>query len=66
MVDGKLPNELSYPLECSIRQLNFTATVTDSKGRKCRNTISTKACFGSCDTFEVIFIQSSSLCSLKQ
>lgn len=43
----------NYPLRCLVRQFNFTATVTDANGKRCRGQVSTKACFGSCDSYEV-------------
>jgi len=45
-------NVYSFPLECMVRQFNFTPTVTDVNGKKCRGSISTKACFGSCESYE--------------
>lgn len=43
----------NYSLECMVRQFNFTPTITDANGKKCRGLISTKSCFGSCESYEV-------------
>lgn len=45
-----------YPLGCSVRVWNFTAVKIDINGKKCRGNVTTTACFGSCDTYEVICI----------
>lgn len=41
------------PIVCVVRDFNFTATVTDRNGKKCRGQVHTKACFGSCESYEV-------------
>lgn len=42
-----------FPMTCEVRHWNFTAVQTDKNGKQCRKNISTTACYGSCDTFEV-------------
>lgn len=56
---------VSFPLGCTVRQWNFTAKVSDENGKKCRARISTKACYGSCESFEVRGDSKKILCRRK-
>jgi len=46
-------NSFNTPTSCLVKEFNFTATVTDRNGKKCRGKVTTKACFGSCESSEM-------------
>lgn len=48
-------DSFNTPISCYVKEFNFTATVTDRNGKQCRGKVTTKACFGSCESSEVIF-----------
>lgn len=44
-----------FPVECVLRDYKFKAKKKDSNGKECRGEIQAQACYGYCDTFEVLY-----------